>query len=119
MELLQSRPIDNNTYKVSFTCTPTHGTVSFTTTFATYTYADMFKHYINEVLSFTGAIVGSPIATVTEWEWDFGDGTRGIGNPATHTFKALVPGQLVHLKVRTSDGWIGYASMNLMLTPTP
>lgn len=121
-EIIQSNPIIDNTARVSFTCTPSHGTISFTDTFDTYTYSSedglpaIEYHWVYESLTFTGTLDTDFPIDVSEWEWDFGDGTRGFGQTITKYFKSVNIGQNVHLRVRATNGWVGYASMNLMLT---
>lgn len=114
MEILQSKPINPNTYKITFTATPTHG--SITLAFGGgYTWTDKFYHNINEVITFTGTLTGLPTSAILAWDWDFGDGTRGSGQTITHTYKAYSPTTTAHLRVQLSNGWTDIASMNMML----
>lgn len=115
-EIVQSKPLPNNTFKVTFTCTPTHGAV----TEGLYAWPDMFYHYAGENLLFTATIVGKPSSPVVEYKWDFGDGTLITGSSPTvnHVYKTTMP-TTAHLRVRLESGWVGTASMNLMLKDAP
>jgi PKD repeat protein len=43
---------------------------------------------VGKAVTFTGSATGDP---VTNWQWDFGDGSKATGNPATHTFSTAGP----------------------------
>jgi PKD repeat protein len=43
---------------------------------------------VGKAVTFTGSATGDP---VTNWQWDFGGGSKATGNPATHTFSTAGP----------------------------
>jgi len=42
--------------------------------------------YVDEVRTFIGPAVDSEEHPIVSWDWDFGDGSTGAGQVATHTF---------------------------------
>ena len=70
---------------------------------------------LNEPVFFVDSsqIVGS---TITDWIWDFGDGTTGTGNPIEHTFTET-GFILVNLLVGAANGCFSDTTVELVLRP--
>lgn len=84
---------DNGTYTVTLTATDNGGAFSTQTTTVTVTNADPTIASITTTDGDEGALLSvSAVATdagtadVLTYTWDFGDGTTGTGNPATHAW---------------------------------
>lgn len=70
---------------------------------------------VGELITFTATVkVSGSGQSVTGYEWRFGDGTIGSGNPVTHTY--TFPNEIIVTLVVTDNRgkkWLGYKSMYL------
>lgn len=90
--------------KIAFA--PTHGAVSYSIGITTYNPANTFYAQLGVPLTFT-ATVTLPLTfseSITEYYWDFGDGTEAWGNPATKTYVAAGPDTQAILRVTDTLG---------------
>ena len=69
-------------------------------------------------LTFTDNSTINPPATITSWDWNFGDGSaNGSGNNTTHSF--LAGNYTVQLTVTTSDGCTASTNGTVVSYPIP
>lgn len=112
----------NKPLKLDFTWTPTGSAVSFTLNGNTYPYTrqqdnvdrsaqvgSLDSRYgalttpVNTLITFTAAVTLPSGLVVTNYLWEWGDGTQGFGSVASHTFKAAAPETQVNLIITDSQ----------------
>lgn len=131
-EIINSRPIPIPPAQVSFDVTPHGDVVSLVTPLGTYTWSEvlnglsgvvvpaMYYHQVGIELTFTASLrTEIPARTIIEYYWDFGDGTNATGAVVNKTYSINNPGIIAHLRATENTGQQAFASMNLMLVPTP
>jgi len=117
-------PRKNPNVEVSFAITHAESLVPFTYAAGVNTYVtDSYYTPINTEITFTATASVSD-ADIVEYKWDFGDGTEGWGNPATHEYSTWIDDgygsyqysvQAV-LRVRDSLGRKFYARQQIYLS---
>ena len=80
-----------------------------------YNPANAFYGAIKTVITFT-ATTNFPVPTIqpVSYEWEFGDGSLGFGNPATHEY-TIGNTFLVHLNVTDSTGYVWRVTKTMYL----
>lgn len=69
-----------------------------------YAPANAYYGAVNSVITFTAtAVFSDPLIQPVAYEWGFGDGTVGYGNPVTHEY-AIGNTFTVHLAVIDNEG---------------
>lgn len=102
------------TDRITFSSSPIGSTITFTLNGTTYPSTAKVSS-INTQLTFTAA---GDINDAIRFEWDFGDGTKGYGNPVTHTYTIPNPFIRVALRVLDSDGVHKHSSKRMYLKDT-
>lgn len=126
-ETINNIPVPNHPPIVTFTITPNDQPVAMSTTIQSYTWPEVtrnaevvvqaaYRHKALTTLTFTGSCVDAQGGTVQEWFWDFGDNKTATGQTPTHLYTYANPSLEVTLRVRMTDGRVGYASLNPMLS---
>jgi PKD repeat protein len=99
------------TEEVSFTTSPQGAAVSFTVGGDVYV-SGANRTAIDTAITFTAT---DSVENPLRYEWDFGDGSKGYGNPVVHTYKINNPHLRAHLKVTGDDGKLYYSSQQIYL----
>lgn len=92
MDTVQTVPLREGTPDIDFTFAPHAGAYSYSVDGNVYSPSNAFLVNINTTITFT-ASAEFPDATswATAYEWDFGDGIKGYGSPATHAYQTVNP----------------------------
>ncbi len=100
-ETVLATPQPKPTPTISIDFSPHRDAFSYSVGATTYVPANTFYAHVGEALTLTATVVLAD--SVREWivgyEWDFGDGTKGFGNPVTHTYSFNNPHTQVGLTV--------------------
>lgn len=114
---------------VDFSWTPTSGVLTYTIGGTTYPYSTQADNIsrpsdtryvasttpLNTALTFTAAIsAGADV--ITEYKWDFGDGSIGYGQSIQHTYRTAVEQRAVKLTATDARGRRYVRSKKLNLT---
>lgn len=88
MDVVTSIPAPRGTPTVSLDWSPHDGAYTYTVGVTLYSPTNAFYAQVNTSLTFT-ATISFPDSSqwAVTYEWDFGDGVKGYGNPATHSYK--------------------------------
>ncbi|WP_028058409.1 PKD domain-containing protein [Candidatus Solirubrobacter pratensis] len=64
-----------------------------------------FSTQVNTLITFEGSFLPppGPPRSIVRWEWNFGDGTKGVGQTVAHVFTTASPG--VRVTLRTTDNF--------------
>jgi PKD repeat protein len=70
---------------------------------AAFTLSPGAPYCLDQVITFNGSVSSDPDGSIVSYEWDFGDGTTGVGAECSHRY-ALSGDYTVTLKVTDNDG---------------
>jgi parallel beta-helix repeat protein len=73
---------------------------------------------VNQIIAFNASNSTDPDGTITNYEWDFGDGTKGIGVTVNHSY-SRAGSYTVILAVTDNDGAKNSCTAYIVITPTP
>jgi len=63
--------------------------------------SEPYKGFVNSEITFNGSLSYDPDGYILSWEWDFGDGSNGEGETATHSY--LIAGIYTAILTVTDD----------------
>lgn len=75
-----------------------------------------YRVTVGQPLQFDGSLSADPDDFITDYSWDFGDGTTGSGPTPVHTY-ASVGTYTVRLTVKDPDGATGTTTTTVFVTP--
>lgn len=96
----QFRP-PSATCEISIDFSPHREAFSYSSGGTTYSPADTFYAHTGETITFAATVIPGIGQRIIGYRWDFGDGSIGYGNPATH--KYTLPSEHIQVKLIVTD----------------
>lgn len=86
IETVRSIPQPTSTPDITIDFSPHRESFSYSVGSTVYSPDDTYFAHIGEEITLTATVSIPDDIWIVGYEWDFGDGVKGFGNPATHTY---------------------------------